>query len=182
MLIQVLNLRYYHCCLVLVGLETVCLGIIRTSYHSPSPGGDTRKSVTAPVMRMIHSILLDESFLLKNFFYVFNFWLWWAFIAFSSCSEQGLLSGCRAQGFSLWCLSSCMGFSSCGLWVSLLCGIWNLPRSGMESVPPALASRFPSIVLPGKSSLFILTALGLSGGNMGSWMWHVRFLVLVCGI
>ena len=59
--------------MVLVGLETVCLGVFRTSYHSPIPGGDTRKSVTAPVMRTIHSILLDESFLKKIVFIYFIF-------------------------------------------------------------------------------------------------------------
>ena len=74
--------------------------------------------------------------------------------AFSSCGEWGLLSGCDAQA------SHCGGFSSCraqalGTWASVLCclGMWNLPGPEIES---ALAGRFFTTRLPGKSSLQLL--------------------------
>ena len=81
--------------------------------------------------------------------------------AFSSCGKQGLLSSCSARashcsGFSC-CgaqalgkrasvivarrLSSCGSrmlersrLCSCGAWVQLLQGMWNLPRPGIEPV------------------------------------------------
>ena len=68
--------------------------------------------------------------------------------AFSSCSEQGLLSSCGARA------SHCSGFSchkawvlgargsvvaahrlgSCGSQAKLLCSMWDLPRPGIEPV------------------------------------------------
>ena len=86
---------------------------------------------------------------------------------FSSCCKQGLLSSCGAlasncSGFSCCRARSlgCTGFSICGArglsscgswalehrlnscdpWALLLCGTWDLPRSGIELVSPALAS------------------------------------------
>ena len=68
--------------------------------------------------------------------------------AFSSCSEQGLLSGCGAQ------TSHCSGFyccgapapeprlGGCGTQAELLCGMWDLPRPGIEPVSPTLTGRF----------------------------------------
>ena len=35
-----------------------------------------------------------------------------------------------------------VGFSSCGAQAYLLCGMWDLPRPGLEHVSPALAGRF----------------------------------------
>ena len=91
--------------------------------------------------------------------------------AFSSCGKQGLLSSCsarvsRCSGFSccgaqalgkqasgiVACrFSSCRSrtlehsrLSSCGAWVQLLQGMWNLPRPGIKPVYPALAVRFLS--------------------------------------
>ena len=40
--------------------------------------------------------------------------------------------------------------SSCGSRAQLLRGMWDLPRPGLEPVPPALAGRFPTIAPPGK--------------------------------
>lgn len=87
---------------------------------------------------------------------------------FSVCGKQGLLSSCGARashhsGFSccrawaqgVWALvvaaprlSSCRSWApghrltSCGTWVQLLCGMWELPGSGIEPASLALASRF----------------------------------------
>ena len=46
--------------------------------------------------------------------------------------------------------------SSCGSQAYLLCGMWNLPRPGLEPVSPALASRLRTTAPPGKprNSLF----------------------------
>ena len=42
--------------------------------------------------------------------------------------------------------------SSCGAWAyELLHGMWDLPRSGIKPVSPALAHRFLSTGPPGKS-------------------------------
>ena len=86
---------------------------------------------------------------------------------FSSCGEQGLLSGChdrlvitvasfvaehRLQDAWTSVVGACRliscgsqarehRLSSCGTLAQLLCGMWHLPRSGIESVSPALADR-----------------------------------------
>ena len=45
------------------------------------------------------------------------------------------------------------GLSSCGAWAQLLRSMWDLPRSGIEPVSPALAGGFLIIVPPGKLPL-----------------------------
>ena len=40
--------------------------------------------------------------------------------------------------------------NSCGAWAQLLCGMWRLPGSGTEPMPPALAGRFFTTEPPGK--------------------------------
>ena len=40
--------------------------------------------------------------------------------------------------------------SSCGSRAQLLCGVWDLPRPGLEPVSPALAGRFSTTAPPGK--------------------------------
>ena len=86
--------------------------------------------------------------------------------AFSGCSERdyslvavsGLLGvvsslvaehglwGARASAAAEFngCGSRAAGhrLSSCGSWAPLFQAMWNLPRSGMEPVSPALAGRF----------------------------------------
>ena len=51
--------------------------------------------------------------------------------------------------------------SSCGSQAWLLCGMWDLPRPGLESTSPALASRFSTTVPPGKPSFVIFLFLVL---------------------
>ena len=40
--------------------------------------------------------------------------------------------------------------SSCGSRAQLLCGMWGLPRPGLEPASPALAGRFSTTAPPGK--------------------------------
>ena len=90
--------------------------------------------------------------------------------AFSSCSEQGLhlvymywfliqvaplvverrLSGTQAS------LTAACGLRSCGPRAQFLCGMWDLPRPGVEPGSPELAGRVLSTVPPGKSLLCVL--------------------------
>ena len=86
---------------------------------------------------------------------------------------MGLLSRCgvlasRGSGFSccraraLECgLSSCgsqaleQRLNSCGTRAWLLCGMWDLPRSGIKPMSPALAGGFFTTEPPRKPYLFI---------------------------
>ena len=45
--------------------------------------------------------------------------------------------------------------SNCGSRAQLLCGMWDLPRPGLEPVSPALAGRFSTTAPPGKPYFFI---------------------------
>ena len=49
--------------------------------------------------------------------------------------------------------------SNCGSRAQLLCGMWDLPRPGLEPVSPALAGRFSTTAPPGKplTDFFYLT-------------------------
>ena len=76
--------------------------------------------------------------------------------AFSSCGKQGQLfiTVCKpltivASLVAEHRLQTCR-LSSCGSWTQLLHGMWDPPRPGLESVPPALAGRFSTTVLQGK--------------------------------
>ena len=59
-------------------------------------------------------------------------------------------------------LSSCVSWavehrlSNCGTQAQLLHGMWDLPRSGIEPVSPALAGGFFTTEPPGKPSHFFL--------------------------
>ena len=108
---------------------------------------------------------------------MYLFWLCWIFIA-----AQAFLQLRRAGStLSLWCmsfssqwllllwstgsgargLSTCGSqapehrLSSCGAWASLLCGMLDIPGSGIEPVSPALADRFFISEPPGKPLLFL---------------------------
>ena len=100
---------------------------------------------------------------------------------FSSCSERGLFfvavrglliavaslvveHQLQTRGLQqLWLagFSSCglqaleRRLSSCGAQAQLLCGMWDLPRPGLEPASPALAGRLSTTAPPGKPhSLF----------------------------
>ena len=115
----------------------------------------------------------------KLFIYLFiYFWLCWVFVAvcrLSLVAASGGYSLLQCMGFSLWWLlllrsmgsrhtgfSSCGSralehrLSSCGARAQLLCGMWYLLGPGLEPVSPALAGRFLTTVMPGKSPLFPL--------------------------
>ena len=67
---------------------------------------------------------------------------------FSSCGRQGLLSRCGAWASHCGGLSCCRactlehGLRGCGARAQLLCGMWDLPGSGIEPMSPALAGGF----------------------------------------
>ena len=52
--------------------------------------------------------------------------------------------------------------SSCGTWAQLLCGMWDLPRPGLEPMSPALAGGFLTTVPPGKSCISALKQINHS--------------------
>ena len=76
----------------------------------------------------------------------------------SSCSGRAFHCGgvsCGAQALGAWAtVVAAHGLSCCGSWIldtgsvvvahglRLLCSMWDLPRSGIEPMSPALAGRF----------------------------------------
>ena len=65
---------------------------------------------------------------------------------FFCCGPQAL--GVQVSLVATHGLSSCgswaleCGLSGCGTWTQLPCGMWDLPRPGIEPVSPALAGGF----------------------------------------
>ena len=51
--------------------------------------------------------------------------------------------------------------SNCGSRAQLLCGMWDLPRPGLEPVSPALAGRFSATAPPGKPRYLFLICISL---------------------
>ena len=45
--------------------------------------------------------------------------------------------------------------SNCGSRAQLLCGMWDLPRPGLEPVSPVLAGGFSTTAPPGKPSMIV---------------------------
>ena len=115
--------------------------------------------------------------------FFFFLWLHWVFVA-----AHGL-SLVAARGTTLCCAaraSHCGGFSCCGApalgaWAvehrlsscdsqaQLLCGMWDLPGPGIESMYLALAGRLLTTAPPGKSLIFFkvfpISYIQLSSGN-----------------
>ena len=56
---------------------------------------------------------------------------------------------------------------NCGSQAQPLCGMWDLPRPGLEPVSPALAGRFSTTAPPGKPQFDFLIQLKCG--------WWVRF-------
>ena len=114
------------------------------------------------------------------FFFFFNFWLHWFFVAAHRLSLVAVSGGysllwcggfycCGAQALGaqtsvvVACgLRSCGSqalerrLSSCGTRAQLLCGMWDPPRPGIELTSPALAGRFSTTAPPGKSPIIII--------------------------
>ena len=66
-------------------------------------------------------------------------------------SHCGGFSCCGAWALGMWAsVVVAHGLSSCGSRAYLLCGMWDLPRPGLEPVSPALAGGFLVTVPPGK--------------------------------
>ena len=125
------------------------------------------------VLQLEYSLwsISSEFIYLSLFIYL---WLCWVFVAVCGLSLVVVSRGSsslRCAGFSLWWLlslqstgsrhaglSSCgtqavdRRLSSCGTRAQLLCVMWDLPGPGLKPVSPALAGRFLTTVLPGKSS------------------------------
>ena len=77
--------------------------------------------------------------------------------AFSSCGKRGPLffavRGPLTIAASLVAehrLQTCR-LSNCGSWAQVLCGMWGLPRPGLEPASPALAGRLLTTAPPGKA-------------------------------
>ena len=103
-----------------------------------------------------------ETHFFSFYFYLcIYFWLRWVSVAahqLSLVASSRGYSSLQCMGFSLqWLLllwstgSRHAGFSSCGTWAQLLCGMWDLPGPGIEPVFPALAGGFLTTAPPGKS-------------------------------
>ena len=90
-------------------------------------------------------------FVFNLFIIIIYFWLCWVFVSVRGLSlvavrgpltiAASLVAEHRLQTRRL---------SNCGSRAQLLCGVWDLPRPGLEPVSPALAGRFSTTVPPGK--------------------------------
>ena len=97
--------------------------------------------------------------------------------AFSSCGERGPLfiavRGPLTVAASLVAehrLQTCR-LSSCGSRAQLLCGMWDLPRPGLEPVSPALAGRLSTTAPPGKPQDYFSFKFceGCAHGSQEEW-------------
>ena len=100
---------------------------------------------------------------LKKFIYLFIYYLFLSVLslrfcarAFSSCGERGpVFIAVRrpvtiAASLVVEHRLQTRRLSSCGSRAQSLCGMWDLPRPGLEPVSPALAGRFSTTTPPGK--------------------------------
>ena len=111
--------------------------------------------------------------------------------AFSSCSERGplFIAVCRLLTIAASLVAEhrlqTRRLSSCGSRAQLLCGMWDLPRLGLEPVSPALAGRFSTTASPGKSPVgrFLITVsisvlvIGLFIFSISSWFRYRRLCI-----
>ena len=80
--------------------------------------------------------------------------------AFSSCGKRGPLfimvrgSLTITASFVVEHRLQTRRLSNCGSRAQLLCGMWDLPRPGLEPVSPSLAGRFSTTAPPGKPTYF----------------------------
>ena len=89
-----------------------------------------------------------------------GFSLRWLLLLWRTGFRHEGLSGCSTGAQQLQFLGSKIRLNSCGTWAYLLCGMWDLPGSGIEPMSPALASGFLSTEPPGKpqSNIFNMEA------------------------
>ena len=106
-------------------------------------------------------IVKDFSDFLFIYLFIFiYFWLCWVFVSARGLSVvvvSGDHSSSRCTGLSLLrpLFLRSTGSRHAGSVIvahrpSCLCGMWDLPRPGLEPVSPALAGRFSTTVPPGK--------------------------------
>ena len=99
--------------------------------------------------------------------------------AFSSCGERGPLF--IAVCGPLTIVASVVAehrlqtrrLSNCGSRAQLLRGMWDLPRSGLKPVSPALAGRFSTTVPPGKPYKYVLKSFWRCGNTLSLACWGV---------
>ena len=115
------------------------------------------------LMKVFFKILLHFYFFLYLFLAVLG--LRFCVRAFSSCGKRGPLfipvRGPLTVAASLVAEHRLQmrRLSSCGSWAQLLCGMWDLPRPGLEPVSPALAGRFSTTAPPGKPLMKVFDEL-----------------------
>ena len=105
---------------------------------------------------------------------------------FSSCGKRGPLfitvHGPLTIAASLVAehrLQTCR-LSNCGSRAQLFCGMWDLPRPGLEPMSPALAGRFSTTVPPGKPQSPLLFISFISLGALRSRK-HRHYLLFTDG-
>ena len=121
---------------------------------------------------MIYTFITIYTYYFLKFIYfifIYYFWLHWVFVGvhgLSLVAASGGYSSLRCAGFSLQQFlllrstgSRCTCFSSCGTRAQLLCGMWNLPRPGLEPVSPALAGGLLTTEPPGKPCTYYLITI-----------------------
>ena len=86
-----------------------------------------------------------------------------------------LSTGFSCYGSWAWDLA---GFSSCGPWAQLLQAMWNLSRSGIEPVSPALVGGFFTTEPPGKLLWFLKKATQILGAACS--LCHILVTTLWC--
>ena len=115
-------------------------------------------------------------FLIFIYLYIFYFWLCWVFVSVrrpSLVAVSGGHSSSRCARLPLTVTASLAAehrlqtrrLSSCGSRASLLRGMWDLPRPGLEPVSPALAGRF-STAVPHNVSLIVYHKASCDIANM----------------
>ena len=104
------------------------------------------------------SVICVLFFFLINFIYLFMVALGLHFYAraFSSCGKLGplFIAVCGPLTIAASLVAEhrlqTRRLSNCGSRALLLCGMWDLPRPGLEPVSPALAGRLSTTASPGK--------------------------------
>ena len=91
--------------------------------------------------------------------------------AFSSCGKRGplfiVVRGPLTAAASLVAEHRLQTrrLSNCGSRAQLLCGMWDLPRPGLEPLSPALAGRFSTTAPPGKPPPWVILTQTDCGSN-----------------